>query len=216
MDVRHLRPIRDHDTLERVRKRYSLPDPYYLFVGPSSGDKNLRFILQSLIDMDPTDPRALPVVVTSGRPGPSPEADLLAQLEASGRGHLFHFAGHVETADLAAVYSATRALIFLSLHEGFGLPPVEAMACGAPVLATNCTSVPEVVGDAAILIDPGNPQSLLDALDQVKTESIRQDLIAKGFERVKMFTWDRTVQQIAEEVLAGQKGSTESRNGHAC
>jgi glycosyltransferase involved in cell wall biosynthesis len=216
VDTRHLRPILDHDTLERVRKRYSLPDQYYLFVGPSSGDKNLRFILQTFMGMDPTDPRALPVVVTSSRPVASPEADLLAQLEASGRGHSFHFAGHVETGDLSAVYSAARALIFPSLHEGFGLPPVEAMACGTPVLATNCTSVPEVVGDAAILIDPGNPQSLLDALVQVNIESMRQDLICKGFERVKMFTWDRTVQQIAEEVLAGRKGSIESRNGHAC
>lgn len=205
VDLRHLRPIRDRDTLERVRKRYALPDPYYLFVGPSSGDKNLRFILQTFLGMDPTDPRALPVVVTSYRPGPSPEADLLAQLEASGKGHLLHFAGHVSADDLAAVYSATRALIFPSLHEGFGLPPVEAMACGAPALVTNRTSVPEVVGDAAIIFDPGIPQSLLDALDQVKIESVRQDLIAKGFERVKVFTWDRTAQQIAEEVLGGGK-----------
>jgi alpha-1,3-rhamnosyl/mannosyltransferase len=207
VDTRHLRPIRDQGALERVRKRYGLPDSYYLFVGPSSGDKNLRFILQTYLGMEATDPRALPVVVTSARPSRSPEADLLAQLEASGRGNLFHFAGHVGTDDLAAVYSATRALIFPSLHEGFGLPPVEAMACGAPAVVTNRTSVPEVVGDAAIVFDPANPQSLLDALGQVSIEPVRQGMITRGFERVKMFTWDRTVQQIAEEVLSGQKGA---------
>ena len=201
VDNNHLRPIRDPDAVERVRQRYSLPKRFHLFVGPAQGDKNLRFILETFVRLDPADPRALPVVVTAERPGWPPEADLLAQIEQSGRGHLFHFAGPVEERDLPVVYSAAHALIFPSLHEGFGLPPVEAMACGVPVLATNRTSVPEVVGDAAVMIDPGSPQSLLDALRRVTDESIRRELINKGFERAKMFSWDHTVQQIASEVL---------------
>ena len=202
VDTRQLCPILDRGTIKRVRKRYAQPDQYYLFVGGATGDKNLRFILQTFIGIDPADPRALPVVVTSARPNGSPEAELVARLEASGKGHLFHFAGHLETEDLPVVYSAARALIYPSLHEGFGLPPLEAMACGTPVLATNRTAVPEVVGDAAISIDPGNPQSLLDALEQVNIESIRQELIGRGFERARMFSWDRTVDQIAGEVLS--------------
>ncbi len=201
VDNNHLRPIRDPDALERVRQRYSLPERFYLFVGPAQGDKNLRFILETFVGLDPADPRALPVVVTAARPGWPPEADLLAHIEQSGRGHLFHFAGPVEERDLPVVYSAAHALIFPSLHEGFGLPPLEAMACGVPVLATNRTSVPEVVGDAAIMIDPGSPQSLLDALRRVTDESIRRELINRGFERAKMFSWDHTVDQIAVEVL---------------
>jgi glycosyltransferase involved in cell wall biosynthesis len=114
---------------------------------------------------------------------------------------VFHFVGPIEEQDLPAVYSAARALIFPSLHEGFGLPPLEAMACGVPVVAANRTAVPEVVGDAAIMIDPGSSQSLLEALERVNIEHIRRDLIVKGFERVKMFTWDRTVQGITAEVL---------------
>lgn len=201
VDNNHLRPIRDPDAVERVRQRYSLPKRFHLFVGPAQGDKNLRFILETFVRLDPADPRALPVVVTAARPGWPPEADLLAQIEQSGRGHLFHFAGPVEERDLPVVYSAAHALIFPSLHEGFGLPPVEAMACGTPVLATNRTSVPEVVGDAAIMVDPGSPQSLLDALRRVADESIRRELINRGFERAKMFSWDHTVDQIAVEVL---------------
>lgn len=201
VDNNHLRPIRDPDARERVRQRYSLPERFYLFVGPAQGDKNLRFILETFVGLDPADPRALPVVVTAARPGWPPEADLLAHIEQSGRGHLFHFAGPVEERDLPVVYSAAHALIFPSLHEGFGLPPLEAMACGVPVLATNRTSVPEVVGDAALMIDPGSPQSLLDALRRVTDESIRRGLINKGFERAKMFSWDHTVDQIALEVL---------------
>jgi glycosyltransferase involved in cell wall biosynthesis len=204
VDTSRLRSIRDPETLGRVRKRYSLPEEYYLFVGGSVGAKNLSLILQTYARMELRDARALPVVVTSSRPGSSPEADLLAQLDRTGKGHLFHFAGHVEADDLPVVYSAARALIFPSLHEGFGLPPVEAMACGAPVVATNRTSVPEIVGDAAILIDPENPQALLDALEKVKSEPVRSDLVAKGFERVKLFSWDLTAQRIAEEVLSAR------------
>jgi len=212
VDTRKLCPVKDRAVIGRVRKRYTLPDRYDLFVGPPCGDKNLRYILKSFVDMEAMHPGVLPVVVSSARPGPSVEAELVAQLEAAGRGHLVHFAGHVKKADLAVVYSAARALIFPSLHEGFGLPPLEAMACGTPVIATNRTSVPEVVGDAAIVIDPGDSQSLLTALEKIRCESVRQDLIARGLERVKIFSWDRTAQQVAEE-LVSEVSPASSTNG---
>ena len=207
VDTGWLRPIHDLGAIERVRMRYSLPEQFYLFVGPPTGDKNLRFILQTFLGMEPMDPGVLPVVVTATRPVASPEAELLAQLDVWGRGHLFHFAGRVAHDDLPALYSAARALIFPSLHEGFGLPPVEAMACGTPVLATNRTSVPEIVGGAALTIDPGSPESLRRAIEKVSLESVRQDLIAKGMERARMFNWNRAVQQISAEVLTGWKRS---------
>jgi glycosyltransferase involved in cell wall biosynthesis len=201
VDSDRLRPIHDPGMLARARTRYSLPEQFYLFVGPPTGDKNLRFVLQTLLGLEEGDVRGLPVVVTAGRPCSPPEANILDCLEESGRGSLFHFVGPIEEQDLPAVYSAARALIFPSLHEGFGLPPLEAMACGVPVVAANRTAVPEVVGDAAMMIDPASPQSLLDALERVNMESVRRDLIIKGFERAKMFSWDRTAQRIVAEVL---------------
>jgi len=195
-------PIGDADEIRRVRTRYSLPPQFYLFVGPAVGDKNLRFILQTFANLNGGSPRPVPVVVTSLRPVSSPEADILGSIEASGRTDWFHFVGSAEDRDLPVLYSSAHALIFPSLHEGFGLPPVEAMACGLPVLATNKTSVPEVVGDAAIMIDPHSPQSLMEALKRVNEESVRRELINKGFKRAGMFSWDRTAEHVAKEVLA--------------
>jgi glycosyltransferase involved in cell wall biosynthesis len=117
------------------------------------------------------------------------------------------FFGFVPDKTLAVLYRLADVFVFPSLYEGFGLPPLEAMASGTPVITSNVSSLPEVVGDAAILIDPLEPDAIADAMRRVLTEpALRDDLRERGLRRVKEFSWDRSIRRVRdiyEEVLAG-------------
>jgi hypothetical protein len=106
------------------------------------------------------------------------------------------FLGHVDTNDLVHLYNAAEALIFPSFYEGFGLPPLEAMACGIPVVASDIPVFREILQDAALLVDANNPQKISEAIYEVLTnESLAQELKVRGLERVKYFSWQKTAQQ---------------------
>jgi glycosyltransferase involved in cell wall biosynthesis len=117
------------------------------------------------------------------------------------------FFGFVPDKTLAVLYRLARAFVFPSLYEGFGLPPLEAMASGTPVITSNLSSLPEVVGDAALLIDPYDPSAIADAMRRVLLDSdLRDDLRQRGLRRVSEFSWERSVRRVRaiyEEVLAG-------------
>ncbi|MCK4602637.1 MAG: glycosyltransferase family 4 protein, partial [Phycisphaerae bacterium] len=103
--------------------------------------------------------------------------------------------GHVEDEHLPALYSGATAFVYPSLYEGFGLPPLEAMACGVPVVAANQTALPEVVGRAGIMVDPYDPDAIADGVRQiVAKEGLREDLIRCGQQRARQFTWARTAE----------------------
>jgi glycosyltransferase involved in cell wall biosynthesis len=116
------------------------------------------------------------------------------------------FLGFVPDATLAVLYRLAAAFVFPSLYEGFGLPPLEAMASGTPVITSNVSSLPEVVDDAALLIDPMDSAAIADAMRRVLEEpALRADLVRRGCERVKAFSWERSVarvRQVYREVLA--------------
>jgi glycosyltransferase involved in cell wall biosynthesis len=110
---------------------------------------------------------------------------------------------------LAALYRMASVFVFPSLYEGFGLPPLEAMAAGAPVVTSNVSSLPEVVGDAALLIDPLDPNAIADAIVRVLTDaSLRADLIRRGYERVKTFSWERSVARVREVYADVARGAS--------
>jgi len=115
------------------------------------------------------------------------------------------FYGYASDEDLIGLYKNARLLIYPSLYEGFGLSPLEAMACGCPIIVSNTTSLPEVCGDAAYYVDPHSEESIADGMYMVLTdETLRQDLIRKGFERVKLFSWEKSAKEyikVFEEVL---------------
>jgi len=117
----------------------------------------------------------------------------------------------VTDAHLAKLYQHSVAFVYPSLYEGFGIPPLEAMSCGTPVVASNRSSLPEVVGDAGLLFDPDNPDELTDILTTLATDSSqRERMIAKGRERAKGFSWDKTVAQTLEiyrEISSNSKRS---------
>ena len=116
----------------------------------------------------------------------------------------------VEDEDKPAVYSGARLFVFPSLYEGFGLPPLEAMSCGAPVICSNRTSLPEVVGDAAISIDPDDISSMVEAMRSVLANSaLRDDLRARSLQHAAQFSWRKAAAETLaayEETLARSKG----------
>jgi len=186
----------DSARVEKLRKRYGLPEEFYLFIGvphAEAGDKkNLHLIVETYAQAHPPEKCFLPVVIAGGERAGYRSKPVEVALGGPGVRGRFLYLGFVPDEDFAALYTAARALIFPSFHEGFGIPPLEAMACGTPVIAANRPAIPEVVGDAALLIDPESPESLRAALRKVSEASVRQELIAKGFARARLFSWERS------------------------
>jgi glycosyltransferase involved in cell wall biosynthesis len=107
--------------------------------------------------------------------------------------------GYVEDADLPVLYSGAEAFIYPSLYEGFGLPVLEAMSCGTPVICSRTTSLPEVAGDAALLVDPCDAESIADAISRLLTDAeLRREFRAQGLERAKHFSWDQAATATAD------------------
>jgi len=121
--------------------------------------------------------------------------------------------GYVDDEDQAALYSDASAFIYISLYEGFGLPPLEAMQCGCPVLTSNTSSLPEVVGDAGLMVDPNDLDAVVAAMTRLVNDGeLRNRLRAKGFERARMFRWDRSA-EIMVDKMKEALGCSTSKEG---
>ena len=175
--------------MNSVRLRYGLPQKFMLSVGTLEPRKNLPFLIQAYRQMRNTNQTKLGLVIV-GRTGWKSEA---LEGDLGGEDKNIVLTGFVPQADLVALYNLADVFVLPSLYEGFGFPPLEAMACGCPVVVSNRGSLPEVVGDAALLIDPQDLGSLVGALRAVEeTPSLRAALIQKGLERAQQFTWRAT------------------------
>ncbi|MCE8040711.1 glycosyltransferase family 4 protein [Halomonas daqingensis] len=171
---------------------YNLGTPYYLCVGNRKAHKNETRVVEAFAQADIDEGIHL---VFTGASEPSLEA-MIQEHNLSSR---VKFMGTVTEDELPSLYKGARGLLFPSLYEGFGLPVLEAMACGTPVITSNCTSLPEVAGDAAMLVDPLDTQELQDAIERLEQDaSLRDELIVKGFDRAKLFTWEKTAQKVQE------------------
>ncbi len=187
------RPLSDPALLEAVRARYGLPPRFLLTVGTIEPRKNLPRLLEALAGL-PAEER-LPLVVVGQRGWLYEET--FAAVERSGLE--VHLPGFIPDEDMPAVYSLARALAFPSLHEGFGVPPLEAMACGTPVLAGNVSAMPEVLGEAAVLVDPLDVAAIREGLRRVLgDEALRVRLRPAGMERAGLFTWERAAARLLE------------------
>ncbi|MGC2064309.1 MAG: glycosyltransferase family 1 protein [Thermodesulfovibrionales bacterium] len=201
VDVKKFYPIEDLGAIERIKRRYSLPSSFYLFVGPYSKKKNLKLIIDAYASDNVAHDILLPVVVVGDTRRSNLYSETLTLIRSNHQEDRFIFLGTVPDDDLPALYSAAQAFLYPSLYEGFGLPALEAMACGTPVVASNTTSLPEVVGDAALLINPAEPESLIEALRKINNRDTREILIRKGLDRVKSFSWERTADLMAEAIF---------------
>ena len=191
------RPIRDRDQLEAVRARHGLGAPYLLFVGTLQPRKNLERLLRAFDRVAERVSGPLTLALAGGVGWHEVRLQrALASLRTPDRVRVL---GYVPDTDLAALMSGALALAFPSLHEGFGLPVLEAMACGTPVLASATSSLPEVVGDTGLLVDPLDVEAIAGGLERlVRDADLRRNLAERGLARAAGFTWDRA----ARETLA--------------
>jgi glycosyltransferase involved in cell wall biosynthesis len=181
---------------ERVRERYQIRGRFVLYAGNIKPHKNLDRLIAAfgLLKQRPghDDLKLLIIGDEVNRYG-----SLRRSVEAGGLRSDVRFFGFVPDRTLAALYRMASVFAFPSLYEGFGLPPLEAMACGTPVVTSRISSLPEVVGDAAVLIDPYNIEDIADGLDRtLNDEILRTELIAKGRARAQSFSWERSVAAI--------------------
>lgn len=185
--------ISDAHILRAVRERYQLPPRFVLYLGTLEPRKNLNTLLEAYAVLR----RSLPEVglVIAGGKGWLYEG-FFEKLRALGLEPHVTLTGFVPEADLPALINSAEVFAYPSLFEGFGLPPLEAMACGVPVVTSNAASLPEVVGEAGVLLAPTNVMAWAEALSAVLLDpALRADLRARGLRRAARFTWEATARQ---------------------
>lgn len=188
------RPVERRDALAALRGKFPLPDEFILFVSTIEPRKNIGLLLRAYSRLR-RDYKVTAGLVLAGAIGWLSEQvfEEVERLEL--RPHVT-FLGRVESEDLVYLYNAARCLAHPALYEGFGLTPLEAMACGTPVVVSKVSSLPEVVGDAGLLIDPQNEDELAVALHRLlRDDALHAELRAKGLARAKTFSWQRAAEQ---------------------
>ena len=196
--------VTDRARLEAVRQRYGLPERFVLYLGLVYRQKNLAGILDAFRRIMGEVPQDL---VLAGKPAFGGERDL-GLLDDPALAARVHRPGWIDDADLPALYSLADLFVFPSRYEGFGIPLVEAMACGAPVVTSTRGSCPEVVGDAALVVDPDDPTAIAAAMAQVlRDPGLAQRLAAAGLARARLFTWDVAAARTLQVLEALGRGS---------
>jgi glycosyltransferase involved in cell wall biosynthesis len=194
IDERFLRAA-DETQMDLVRQRYQLNDPFVLYAGNIKPHKNVERLIDAFGRARAGGLEDLRLVIVGDEISKYP-----ALRQAVHRHRLdkhVRFLGFQPYETLASFYRLARAFVFPSLYEGFGLPPLEAMACGTPVVTSNVSSMPEVAGDAALLVDPHDPDAIADAIRRAVTdEALRATLIERGAARARDFSWPQSVAAI--------------------
>jgi glycosyltransferase involved in cell wall biosynthesis len=207
-DEFHPRPPAE---LEAFRAQRSLPDQYLLFVGTLEPRKNVVQLVEAyahcchIVGLDGRRSEFPRLVLTGGKGWLYDE--IFARVEALGLERDILFPGYVPQAELPLWYAAATAFVYPSLYEGFGLPALESMASGTPVITSHASSLPEVVGDAAVLVDPADREALAEAMAQVVSdETVRASLRERGLERAQGFTWAETARNTATSYRRAMRG----------
>jgi glycosyltransferase involved in cell wall biosynthesis len=189
-------PAHHRATCQPVLRRLEVRTPYLLYVGSLGPHKNVGTLIRVFRRLKQA--RGIPhQLVLGGRIAWGPEVVAAAQdLAETGDCRILDF---VSTADLPILYGAADAFVFLSLYEGFGLPPLEAMASGTPVVVSNAAALPEVAGDAALQVPPTDEAAIAEAILRVVGDAdLRRELSVKGLRQAARFTWARTVRQTLQ------------------
>jgi glycosyltransferase involved in cell wall biosynthesis len=187
--------------LQLLRKHYKLPEHFILFVGSIEPRKNLENLVRSYINLDEGIRKDIKLVLAGFKGWENKEIMALLKEVKSDVLYL----GYLPDKELGELYNLATLFVYPSMYEGFGLPPLEAMACCCPVVASNVASLPEVCGDAALYVDPHDVNSIAEGIHKVLTDDdLRQSLIEKGLERAKLFSWEKSAKEhikVFEEVL---------------
>lgn len=182
--------------IERMTKKYGLPERFFLSLGTIEPRKNIKNIIAAFEKLAGEDS----LVIAGGKGWLC--RDTFERAARSPARDRIRFIGYVPEADKPALYAAAIALVYPSFYEGFGMPPLEAMACGTPVIASHVTSLGEVVGDAGLLVDPYNASELADAMAAIRdSSSLASELKKRGLERANLFGWEKSAAAL-ERVLS--------------
>ena len=188
----------DHSIFKPYNIRL-LDKPYILYTGSERPRKNLGRLFEAFAKLKKEFPELKLVKAGAGGRSENYRRDTIKKLDSLGITKDVIFVDHIPEIDLAHYYSSAALLAYPSLYEGFGLPPLEAMACGCPVVTSNTSSLPEVVGEASIMVNPYDTASLAQAMRQVLADGeSRDDMVRKGLEQAKKFSWERAAEQTLE------------------
>jgi glycosyltransferase involved in cell wall biosynthesis len=194
---------REEDVV-RVRERYQLHDEFVLYAGNVKPHKNLARLIDAFDLVRKRGLDHLKLVIIGD------DISKYTALRRAVHQHQLHkfvrFLGYLPEETLAVMYRLAGVFVFPSLYEGFGLPPLEAMASGTPVVTSNVSSLPEVAGDAAVLVDPYDAQAIAEGIYRVLTdETLRRDLRKKGVARAGMFSWETSVRRVHKIYMQAAK-----------
>jgi glycosyltransferase involved in cell wall biosynthesis len=202
----------DEEDIARVRERYQLDQRFVLYVGNIKPHKNLVRLIQAFDVLRRGELEDLKLLIIGDEISKHPA------LRRAVHEHKLHqhvrFLGYLPDDTLAILYRLAAVFVFPSLGEGFGLPPLEAMASGTPVVTSNVSSLPEVAGDAAIFVDPYDVSSIVDGMRRVLTEpALAESLRRKGLRRAREFSWERSVRRTLDvyRAVAGGAGPGDAR-----
>ena len=199
-------PVADRVKAVEILRRYGISDDrgYILFVGRINKRKNLTGLVSAFDRLKETKGIGQRLVIAGSKDYLAPGDEAVITSSPSIADILF--TGYVDREHLPVLYSFADVFVYPSLYEGFGLPCLEAMACGCPVVSSNCTSIPEVVGDAGILTDPAKVDQLADAIYRVLSdEGLRDEFVARGLEKAKEFSWESAAVKMLSVLVEPEK-----------
>lgn len=193
--------------IDAVRTKYHLPERYFLFLGTLQPRKNIGRLIEAFARYCDETGDTETALVLAGKRGwliEQPLQHALDALPAAQRNRVI-VTGYVEDADVAPLYSGALALALPSLYEGFGFPVLEAMHCGTPVLCSQTSSLPELAGDAAILVDPLKVEEIASGMARLATDTtLRDSLVQKGYQQAAKFTWKRAAELTLQALESAQ------------
>ena len=200
-------PVRDRQAIAKIMERYSVREKFILYLGGFAGHKNIERLVRAFYEFSLSSDDKWQLVLAGKLPDEKienaddwtinePVRKIRSLVANLGLDTKVIFTGFVPEEDLPTLYSAASIFVFPSLYEGFGLPPLEAMACGTPVIASNTSSLPEVIGDAGVLVNPFSINEIISAMGSIlKSKSRQQEMSCKGVERARNFSWEETARK---------------------
>lgn len=184
------------DDLKLIRERYALPEKYVLYFGSCIPHKNVNTLIRAYSKLPESLRREYKLVVTNPL---SPTIDCVNRCSIQDD---VYFVSNVPEEDKTGIFQVASLFVWPSIYEGFGLPVIEAMASGVPVICSNSTSMPEVAGDAAVLVDPHDDVNMSREIERVlNDENLRREMIAKGYENIKRFSWDNSAKKVHDIII---------------
>ncbi len=188
------------EKIDLTRKKYSLTEKYFLYVGAIEPRKNVLGLIEAFNQVQ----GEAHLVLIGGRGWKN--SDVYRAANRSPKREMIHFFGYVSPAEKIALYSDAVALVYPSFYEGFGMPIIEAMACGAPVITSQVSSLPEVVGDAGILVNPHDIHTIAAAMNGLQEDQAARKIFReRGLARAKKFTWEKSAKTILEAIVETRK-----------